>query len=744
MRIRAYLLLMAIAILVPVIVVSAIALRMLQNAELATSLQRLHEAANGVSLLLDRDLYSAEAALRVLGGSASLAHRDFKTFYEKAKMADRGPNTWTVLVDQDSKQIINTLLPYGSPLPPPFERDLAHQIIAANRTFVSRVRPGPAAKKMVTTLSLPVHTASGTDYILNSVFNTDYFKRLISTLQLPHGWLVGIIDRDGNFIARNLKSDEMVGKTARKELVEAAGNAATGRIRHATLEGTESYDVFTHSSISGWTVAIAAPVELIEKPARRAALVAALGMLTAVLCAAGIAIWFSNRHVSAIKRAVEAAVDLGNGRAPGPTKSSVVEVNALHAALYTAGIHLQQAQEYRKQSEQERQSLLLREKNARQMAERQNQAKDQFLAMLGHELRNPLAPISSAAQLLTLPGLDENRVRYTSEIISRQVDHMNNLLQDLLDVSRVTRGLVTLNMEPTDIASIVSAAIEQVRALAESKHQQLVLHASPEPAWINGDKTRLIQIMVNLLNNAAKYTQDGGTINLKIVTEDAWVVLSVGDNGTGITADLLPRVFELFSQAERTLDRSQGGLGLGLALVKSLVELHGGTVAAESGGAGTGSLFTVRLPRAEAPATHVAASQAPQGTDRSQARSLRVMVVDDNVDAAESLAHYLRQTSPHSVSVYYDGKNALSHVVQDKPDVLILDIGLPDMNGYELARQLRQLPQTADAVLIALTGYGRLHDMEVAQAAGYDHHLAKPTEPKRILEMLNEIAIANT
>jgi signal transduction histidine kinase/ActR/RegA family two-component response regulator len=742
MRIRAYLLLMAIAILLPVIIFSTTALRMLQNAELATALQRLHESANGVSLLLDRELYSAESALRVLGASPSLAKGDLKEFYAQAKMADRGPNGWTVLADENSRQLINTLVPFDSKLPPPFEKKLAQQLIAANKTYVSRVRPGPVSQRLVTTLSIPVHTATGKIYILNSVFNTDHFKGLINSVRVPDGWLVVIIDRDGNFVARNLNADEKIGKSARRELVEAASQAATGQIRHHTLEGTEVYDAFTHSSLSGWTLAVAAPVDLIEGSARSAAMVATLGMLAAVLCAAGIALWFGNQHVNAIKRAAKAAADLGHGQPPEPVESSVIEVNALHAALYTAGIQLLQAQEYRKQSEAERQSLLLSEQSARQMAEKQNQAKDQFLAMLGHELRNPLAPISSAAQLLMLPGLDEKRVRYTSEIISRQVDHMNNLLQDLLDVSRVTRGLVKLNKEPVDVAAIVSAAVEQVRALAESKHQQLVLHDSSEPAWVNGDKTRLVQILINLLNNAAKYTQDGGMISLKIDVEMDWVVLSVSDNGSGITPDLLPHVFELFSQAERTLDRSQGGLGLGLALVKSLVELHGGKVTAYSEGAGKGSTFTVRLPQIAAPAQQLTDMHAAQRLHHSSRRSLRVMIVDDNADAAQSLANYLSEASTHTITVYYDGKNALGHVSHDLPDVFILDIGLPDMDGYALARRLRQMPQTADAVLIALTGYGQPQDMESAKAAGYNHHLSKPADPAVILNMLAEIAAA--
>ncbi|MGZ3238991.1 MAG: hybrid sensor histidine kinase/response regulator [Burkholderiaceae bacterium] len=696
-------------------------------------MQRLHESANGVSLLLDRELYSAEAALKVLGSSPSLAKGDLKTFYQQAKIADRGPNGWTVLADENSQQLINTLIPYGSKLPPPFEKKLAEKILAEGKTYVSRVRPGPVAKRMVTTLSIPVYVADDKRYILNAVFNTDRFKTLINSVQVPDGWLVAIIDRDGNFVARNLNGDEKVGKPARPELVEAARQAAAGRIRHRTLEGTGVYDVFTHSSLSGWTTAVAAPVDLIESSARRAAMVAALGMLAAVLCAIGIAIWFSNQHVNAIKRAAKAAADLGNGRPPEPAKSSVVEVNALHAAIHTAAMQLLQAQEYRKQSEAERQSLLVREQSARQMAEKQNQAKDQFLAMLGHELRNPLAPISAAAQLLKLPGFDEKRVQYTSEIISRQVEHMNNLLQDLLDVSRVTRGLVTLSKEPVDVTTIVSAAVEQVRSLAESKHQQLALFVPSASVWVNGDKTRLVQILINLLNNAAKYTQDGGTINLKIDAERDWVVLSVSDNGTGITTDLLPHVFELFSQAERTLDRSQGGLGLGLALVKSLVDLHGGNVTVQSEGAGKGSTFIVRLPRINEPAQQM---NIAQSFPLSSCRSLRVMLVDDNEDAAQSLAHYLSEAGTHAISVYYNGKNALEHVAHDMPDVFILDIGLPDMDGYELARRLRQMPQCADAVLIALTGYGQAQDMERAKAAGFNHHMSKPAEPKRILEML--------
>ena len=362
--------------------------------------------------------------------------------------------------------------------------------------------------------------------------------------------------------------------------------------------------------------------------------------------------------------------------------------------------------------------------------------KDEFLAMLAHELRNPLAPVRAAAELLKTGRLDEPQVRKTSEIIARQVDHMTGLVDDLLDVSRVTRGLVTLERQPLDMRHIVNDAVEQVSPLMQMRRHQLDLRLAPEAASVLGDHKRLVQVVGNLLNNAAKYTPEGGHVLLKTEVGHAKVRLSVIDDGIGMAPALTSRAFDLFAQAERTPDRSSGGLGLGLALVKSLVELHGGSVRCASGGAGKGSEFSIELPLLAAQDRPPEAPQADAGGQPSKA--LRVMVVDDNADAAQMLAMYL-ETSGHEVQVAYGARQALEQAHAAPPDVFLLDIGLPEMNGNKLAQQLRLQPQTADAVLIAVTGYGQESDRQAALASGFNHHFVKPLDPVKLLALLADV-----
>lgn len=363
--------------------------------------------------------------------------------------------------------------------------------------------------------------------------------------------------------------------------------------------------------------------------------------------------------------------------------------------------------------------------------------KDEFLAMLAHELRNPLAPISAAADLLRMVHLDEERVRQTSEIITRQVNHMTSLVDDLMDVSRVTRGLVKLNNELVEAKRILADAIEQVRPLIEARRHQLAVHSAPDTAYIFGDHKRLVQVLTNLLNNAAKYTPEGGDIVLRMEVRDTQVAFVVADNGIGMAPELTERAFELFSQAERTSDRSAGGLGIGLALVKSLVELHQGKVALSSKGIGQGSEFTVVLPCIAKPPESLTPrfGALPQETKKR----LRLLVVDDNVDAAHMLS-VLLETIGHQVFVEHSAARALERARIERPDVCLLDIGLPEMDGNELARRLRSQGETAKSLLVAVTGYGQEHDRSVAKAAGFDHHYVKPIDTANLVFLLSELS----
>ncbi|TFZ04747.1 hybrid sensor histidine kinase/response regulator [Ramlibacter rhizophilus] len=377
------------------------------------------------------------------------------------------------------------------------------------------------------------------------------------------------------------------------------------------------------------------------------------------------------------------------------------------------------------------------QKRAREELELANRRKDEFLAMLAHELRNPLAPLSTAAQVLRMAPGDAGRVLKAGELIARQVTHMTALVDDLLDVSRVTRGLVDIKRELLDLQQVVQESLEQTRPQLEARGHQLELSLPPAPVFVLGDPVRMLQVVSNLLNNAAKYTPEGGRIGLALAARGDKALLTVHDNGSGIDPQLLPQLFDLFTQAKRTPDRSQGGLGLGLALARSLARLHGGDITVHSEGPGSGSTFTVSLPLAQAPVMPVP-SPAPEPL-ASSGRSLDIMVVDDNADAAEMLATWLSMQG-HRAHVETGSTGALEAAQRSPAEVYILDIGLPEMDGYELARRLRASPRTRRATLVALTGYGQPLDMRQSREAGFDYHFVKPMSTARMATLLAQIA----
>ena len=367
----------------------------------------------------------------------------------------------------------------------------------------------------------------------------------------------------------------------------------------------------------------------------------------------------------------------------------------------------------------------------------EHRRKDDFLAMLAHELRNPLAPIAAAAEVLRLGHADDPRLRRTSEIVTRQVRHMAKLIDDLLDVSRVTRGLVSVERRDEDLREIVADAVEQVAPQATSRRHELRVDVPDAPVRVRGDRKRLVQVLTNLLDNAVKYTPEGGRIELLLESRGSLARVVVRDDGVGVPPELCERIFDLFVQGQRSADRAQGGLGIGLALARRLVELHGGDLACSSAGAGQGSEFTLRLPLAAA-----RPSEAPVpvlAPPVAAARKLGILVVDDNEDAAHMLAMLLEDAG-HEVTTEADPVIALERAQATRPDVYLLDTGLPRMDGYELARRLRASPAGAGATLVALTGYGQAADREKAAQAGFDHYLVKPPDPAALEALLQSIA----
>jgi PAS domain S-box-containing protein len=367
--------------------------------------------------------------------------------------------------------------------------------------------------------------------------------------------------------------------------------------------------------------------------------------------------------------------------------------------------------------------------------------KDEFLAMLAHELRNPLAPIRAAAELLQLAKMDEARVRKTSEVIARQVTHMTGLIDDLLDVSRVTRGQIELNRIELDIHQVVSEAVEQANPLIRARQHELTIRHAPHTPVITADKKRLVQVLSNVLNNAAKYTPEGGHLSLRTTVDESRVQIDVTDDGIGMTPEMTKHAFDLFAQAERSSDRSSGGLGLGLALVKSMVELNGGSVTCSSDGLGQGSTFSICLPLLREQAPPESSELLESGAETAFHRPLRIMVVDDNVDAAEMLKMLLQEMG-HDVLVEHEPFQALERARLDSPQVCLLDIGLPEIDGNELARRLRAQPENSRLVLVAVTGYGQESDRQNAISAGFDYHLVKPVDINALISILRTIEVA--
>ena len=371
---------------------------------------------------------------------------------------------------------------------------------------------------------------------------------------------------------------------------------------------------------------------------------------------------------------------------------------------------------------------LRREIEERQVAERENHAKDEFLAMLGHELRNPLSAISSAAALIGLQGVSVDGVQRAKKIIERQSQHLGRIVDDLLDLSRAMSGKILLDRAPVDLAALVAGTLETFRATGRSNGYDLAHDLAG--GWVEGDATRLEQIASNLIDNALKYTPSGGRIEVRTWTENGEVVLSVRDNGVGIAAELLPHVFDVFVQGSSTLDRSQGGLGIGLSLVRRLAELHGGDIEADSKGPGAGSVFILRLPRIEPPVQ--LATAAPPAADGKPT----LLLIEDNEDGREMMTMML-DCYGYQVRAAEDGLRGLDAVREFRPDLALVDIGLPGIDGYEVARRLRADPDTRHIKLIALTGYGLAEDLARVMAAGFDRHLVKPVGIEQLMETIS-------
>jgi signal transduction histidine kinase len=729
MKVRSHLALTVVAAMVPLIVFSAIGLKMLLNAEREAALHGVHETVRATALAVDRELSNAESAMRVLAASQSLANEDLEAFYLQALASSQSADTWTVLFNRDGYQLINTQVPYGTKLPRRRIPENGLHVMQTRKPRVTDLVMGPVRQQPIVAMDVPVSLHGGQRYVLSQGFLPEYFTRVITQQPTPPNWIIGVVDRRGITIARSQRARDYVGKPTIPSLAEAMGTSTDGTIRTMSLDGIEIYAVYARSAVSGWTVAIGVPTVDIDRAAQRAVMLAVLGLLVAVICAGIVAVLFSRRLAQSIRGAERSAMALGRGEAPATIVSGVTEVDRLHGALAEAGELLTQERQSRQAAEEERMTLLAKEQEARRAADAENKAKDEFLAMLGHELRNPLGAITSAVTLMNAAGATAARHERARAIIERQSRHLAHIVDDLLDLSRIMTGKILLQKQHIDLGEAVTRCAETLRTTDIKQH---VWHIAAEPVWVDADATRLEQMISNLIVNAIKYTPVGGSIHIALSEVAGEAVLEVRDSGIGIEPELLPNIFNIFVQGATSIDRAEGGMGIGLSLVRQLAVLHGGSVTASSGGMGQGSRFTLCLPTVSP-----LPSRKLLATPHRQPVPGKVLVIEDNADGREMLSALLSSYG-YEVMQAENGMAGLAMAMASQPDIAIIDIGLPGISGYEVAQRLRESGTTRSMRLIALTGYGLEEDRQKAAQAGFDVHLAKPFDAARLFRALDD------
>ena len=583
---------MLVAIIVPVACLSILGLSMLLRFEQESRFRSIEEIAKSTSLLIDGEIAAAAASLNTVAHSDEIRTDNFESLYRLLSATRTSPLTWSLVADYEGNGLINTLVPYGSSLARR-SGNWAALIYDKQTTKVGGYFIGTRSKRGVVSVNVPVPVSAGKKYVVTQIFDPTYFDKVFRKNTLQASWIVGVFDADGISIARSRYPEKFVGGAVRQELFDASRRQRTGLVRHMTRDGIEVYDTFVRSELTNWTVAVGVPVEEIESAVRMTTWLAATALLAVLGGAVGIAVFFGHRIDKSLRNATRAAHALALGQVTPATRSQLKEVGVLMEELHRTSLALSQERAARRALEHEREGLLESERSARKQAEAQSDAKDNFISMLSHELRNPLAAISGALSVIRLPAMPAAKTERAWEIAIRQLRHLTRMVEDLLDVRRVLSGKVPIGIARVNIGSVVRFCCES-RMIATATRHEWSIHT--EDAWVMGDRTRLEQVVDNLLVNAIKYSPDGHPITVRSAIEGREVVIEVIDMGVGMAPEVLPTIFDSLVQGPTTIDRSQGGLGLGLSIAKGLVELHGGSIAVHSDGVGRGSTFIVRLP----------------------------------------------------------------------------------------------------------------------------------------------------
>jgi signal transduction histidine kinase/CheY-like chemotaxis protein len=689
--------------------------------------RRLLDSASVDAAALDREFVSAISILQALATSPTLDRGDLEAFHAEGRRVQSTQPGWytVVLLSLDGDQLVSTRVPWGTPLVRVMEPDSLHRLIESRQPVVGLVRVPPGGKPQhVFPIRVPVIRDEELKYALSAIVDVDSLARVVPR-QLTEEWTRTILDAEGTIAVRTRGGGGFVGAPATESFRERIRVQPDTISRETTREGIPVYAA-TSRSAYGWTTAVIVPRAILDGPLRASMAAILTGGTLLMICGLAAVLFVSRRLSADLAAATRAAEAVAEGRPIQETGGHVAETRRLQRSLSSAASLLEKRA-------RERDLEVQRADAARGEAEQASRTKDQFLAVLGHELRNPLAPALTALELMKLR--DATAFTRERQILERQVTHMVRLVNDLLDVSRLARGKVQLERRRFEAGEAVERAVDMANPLIVQRGHTLDVSVPANGLTIDGDIARIVQVLSNLLTNAAKYTPPGGHIALTAAAAADRVVLACDDNGPGIPAEIVGTLFDPFAQGPRTIDRGEGGLGLGLTLARTFAELHGGTIAYEPREAG-GSRFVVTLPLAagvEHPAPAEGASPFARQTTR-----LKILIVDDNADANEMLLAAL-EAAGHEVTAAVDGPAALAVVAAGcEPAIGILDIGLPGMDGYELARRLRE--RCPAMRLIALTGYGQVSDHDAALAAGFDAHCAKPVTISALLELIAQRA----
>ena len=731
------------AVIVPLLLGSLVLLVAEARQERQHAQDQLTILAQTLVQAVDRELDHGRAQLEVLAVSPVMDAQDWPRLHGFAgEIVRLKPGSVIGLVRSDGQQLFNTATTWGSAQPnlwklaeqqqavvwegralPLSSQSLTRQVFATGRVGYSDLYFGLNVKRPALAISVPVTREGAVAYALTLSFPPARLDELIRSAISSPATRAVVADRQGMVVASNAAASSRLGD--RITPTGRPAEATSGTYEAISRDGTAIRGAFAKSLTNGFVVRVALPREDVFAFSRSAS-AGWLALVLSALVASVLLAGFLGRRISRPLRELGQAAR--RGEPPTVAAGGIEEIELLAEAL-RAG-----AEAERQRSEAV--LLSVQREQAEAALRRADRQKDEFLATLAHELRNPLAPIRSAVELIRRCAPADPRIQRAREVIDRQATHLARMVDDLMDVSRITLGTVQLRREDLDLAAIAARAAESVRSSADGAGLKLEHHAPNVPVAVNGDATRLSQCIVNLLNNAIKFTPRGGSIALRVTRLGADAQVEVSDTGIGIAADSLQRIFEPFFQERPSGSHGNTGLGIGLALTRKLVALHGGSIEVTSAGPGKGSTFRIVLPA-------IAAERLTHGevpVPLAHSAGARVLVVDDNRDAADTLREMLAITG-FEASVEYTGEAAVRAVKQSLPDAVLLDIGLPDIDGYEVCRRIKRGGQNGP-VVITLKGWGQEQDRRRAQLHGFDAHLTKPAEPERIVSLLNALISA--